>query len=253
MPSHHGRGQAGLVGTSTACEIAAMHRPPNAAKDTVRVFDIDLDAFTLGCDSRMRDVLDERERQRAERMATPMLRRRYVAAHAATRWLLAEVLEVEPRNLVFDLGAHGKPAVSQPADAGLHFNLSHCQGRALLAVADSEVGVDIEGWIERDTLLLAAEVLAADELAHFQGVPMDQQPRELAHAWAAKEALFKACGLGLQIAPGAVRVETGLGWHRLPEATDGSAWWLQSIDVDGPFCACLATRGAVAVDLTKRP
>lgn len=228
-----------------------MQPAPIRWQGGVQVFDIDLDAFSQGADGERVDVLDENERARAARMATPLLRRRFAAAHGATRQVLGAMLGVDAGRLRFLAGVHGKPSLSVPDACGIHFNLSHCRGRALLAVADTDVGVDLEGWIERDTARLAADVLTDSELADFDACPPDRQPRELARLWAAKEALLKACGFGLQLAPQQVAVASGGGWHTLPSPADASPWWLQRIDIEGPFCAFVASRRCSEVTFTR--
>lgn len=228
-----------------------MHPATTAWQGRLRVFDIDLDASTRARPGAPADVLDAEEKRRAGRMATPLLRRRFEAAHVATRHILGAALDVDPASLSFTLGEFGKPALVGPTDRGLHFNLSHCGGRALLAVTDTAVGVDIEAWVERDIEGLAREVLAVTELERFLEMSPDERPRELARIWSAKEALFKACGLGLQIVPASVCIDAQAGWHRLPEPVQAPAWWLQPIEVDGPFCACVATRRNIEMEVTR--
>lgn len=230
-----------------------MHPEANAWRGGLQVFDIDLDALDGRSTLNGLDLLDDEERRRAARMATPVLRQRFVAAHAATRLVLAEALGVDAASLGFATGCHGKPLLATPRLQGFHFNLSHCQGRALLAIADCEVGVDVEGWIGRDTGRLAVDVLSAAELARFLECPPPDQPRELARHWSAKEALLKACGLGLQLDPLSVPVDTRGGWHRLPPPAGSSPWWLQRIELDGPFCAFVASERRIDAALVAYP
>lgn len=228
-----------------------MHPAPIAWQGGLQVFDIDLDALSGEPSGYGLDVLDEEERRRAARMATPLLRQRFIAAHAATRLVLADALGVGAADLVFATGPHGKPSLATPRVREFHFNLSHCQGRALLAIADCEVGVDVEGWIGRDAARLAVDVLAVAELARFLEVPPGDQPQELARQWAAKEALLKACGLGLQLEPLSVSVDTCGGWHRLPPPADSSPWWLQRVELPGPFCAFVASGRRIQATLVQ--
>lgn len=218
-----------------------MDQAPIVWQGGLQVFEIDLDAISHASAGEELGVLDGEERQRASRMATPLLRRRFVAAHAVTRRILGDALGVGAQDIGFVTGPFGKPSLATPLVGGFHFNLSHCHGRALLAVADCEVGVDLEGWVEHDTARLAGHVLAEDELAGFRECALEDQPRDLARRWAAKEALLKACGVGLQLDPHLVSVDTGGGWHRLPPPAGISPWWLQRIEIAGPFCAFVAS------------
>ena len=80
------------------------------------------------------------EAERAAKFATPVLRRRYLRAHAALRAILSSVTGAP---LEFALHEKGKPyLVSAPE---VRFNLAHSHEMALVAVTrDVEIGVDIE-------------------------------------------------------------------------------------------------------------
>lgn len=228
-----------------------MPATPTSTPGPIRVFDIDLDRFDDERVAGLFELLDEAERQRAWRMATPLLHRRFVAAHAATRMLLAKQLGVEPDVLRLGKGANGKPVLAGPLAHALHFNLSHCGGRALLAVCGDEVGIDIEGQVRGDIDALAADVLAPEELNRFQALPVADRSMELCRLWAAKEALLKACGLGLGLAPASFRIQADGCWHRLPPPADPGPWWLQQLRIQGPFRAYVATRRQLKVSVEQ--
>src|SRR5689334_21636065 len=89
--------------------------------------------------ARLEAVLDERERERAAGFRRDRDRDRWTVAHAALRQVLGCRLGAAPERLRFDSVATGKPVL---AGGGLHFNLSHSEGRAVVAVAgDRPVGV----------------------------------------------------------------------------------------------------------------
>src|SRR4029450_5383706 len=84
---------------------------------------------------------DERARQRS--FVSPELRRRFGAARAGLRTLLGRHLDRDPRSLAFAINEFGKPRLA--GDGQVHFNLSHCEERAVLAISDAaEVGIDLE-------------------------------------------------------------------------------------------------------------
>lgn len=56
-------------------------------------------------------LLDDRERERAEAMATLRLKERFVLAHGGLRQVLAGYAGVSPAELRFVTGPHGKPAL----------------------------------------------------------------------------------------------------------------------------------------------
>ncbi len=84
---------------------------------------------------------DERARQRS--FVSPDLRRRFGAARAGLRTLLGRHLDLDPRSLAFVTNEFGKPRLA--GNGHVHFNLSHCEERAVLAISDAAaVGIDLE-------------------------------------------------------------------------------------------------------------
>ena len=145
-----------------------------------------LDVWRFGYDDDVdASLLSDDERRRADRFATPALRARFVAQRAIVRELLAPYLGVAPRDIAFSRGTRGKPFVD-----GAHFNLSHSDDLALLAVAPFAVGVDVERVGHVDPHKLARVVLAPAEAACLE-------PRAFLRVWCRKEAYLKATGAGL--------------------------------------------------------
>jgi 4'-phosphopantetheinyl transferase len=157
---------------------------------TIRLDEADPDQAALSSDERERAVAFRFERDR----------RRFVAAHAALRSILARYLEVSPESLVFLTGARGKPMLD-PArhGAAVHFNLSHSHELALVAVIrDRDVGVDVErARAVPDLEGLVARFFAPAEQAALGRLPADRRPEAFFRVWTLKEAYLKACGDGL--------------------------------------------------------
>lgn len=141
-------------------------------------------------------LLDLRERERAARFRSDLLRQRHRATHTTLRRLLGWRLGVDPTALVVTIDNHGKPALR---DHSLVFNLSHSGGWALIALADDGmIGVDLElGERLEEIGLLAERLLGAGELAAFRALPHAMQARAFLTTWTRKEAALKALGLGL--------------------------------------------------------
>jgi 4'-phosphopantetheinyl transferase len=159
----------------------------------------------------------EEESQRAARLATPALRRRYLNAHAALRTILGSVTTAP---LEFALHEKGKPyLVSAPE---ICFNLSHSREMALVAVArEIEVGVDIER-------VRALPEYAAIAQRYFPpGAAPPTDIRDFFRQWTCFEAILKAHGAGLY----------GAG------ATPPGNWSVTEIKVGPRFTATLAVEG----------
>lgn len=87
-------------------------------------------------------TLSPEDRIRADSHGNAELRDRFVARHGILRFLLAERLACEPRQVPLSFNRGEKPALSQGT---LNFNISFSGDTALFAISTSyEVGVDIE-------------------------------------------------------------------------------------------------------------
>lgn len=99
-------------------------------------------------------------------------RRRFVAARAALRGLLASSLAVDERSVLFVRGRHGKPRLAD-GSSRLCFTVSRSQDLAVVGVAlDGEVSVDVEHVREENLVLeqLTRRVLSVDELRAFNRI-----------------------------------------------------------------------------------
>ena len=179
------------------------------------------------------ELLDASERARAVRFATPQLQRRFIAAHGGLRRVLAQASGQPAAELVIAQDALGKPFL--PGTPGLHFSLSHCGGQALVALAEAPLGVDIEALIQRDTGVLATQILTPAELSRWQLLPQYEQIESLTEAWTRKEALLKACGLGLRMVPSTL--DGSPGEAAVPA---GGRFWLSGLSAAPGHCAALA-------------
>jgi 4'-phosphopantetheinyl transferase len=112
------------------------------------------------------------------------------------RHLIAGRLGVQPADLAFALGPHGKPTLAHPTSP-IRFNLSHSGGFAALALAHGcEVGIDIEAMrpINED---IAERYFSPFEIAALHALPARERPPAFFRCWTRKEAVIKATGEGL--------------------------------------------------------
>jgi 4'-phosphopantetheinyl transferase len=163
--------------------------------------DVDVWRFSLEQPAAVVDaffqLLDADERARAERFAMERVRRQFVVGRGFLRQALARYLQVDPRSVRFAYGNFGKPLLAE--EAGLAFNLTHSDERALLGVTRAgELGVDLERVrAMQDLEGIARRFFAPGEVAVLRAV--ETALRELAffHCWTRKEAFIKALGEGL--------------------------------------------------------
>src|SRR5262245_2548692 len=154
-------------------------------------------------------LLSSEEKNRAGRFVFRDDRRRYIVSHAILRSVLASHLLVLPEELQFSRGPNGKPALMTiPGHPRVEFNLSHSEGMALIAVArERQVGVDVERLRHAFPFVdVARRFFSAEQAAKLMAQPSRSQRLAFYQCWAAKEALAKAKGTGLDGKPNDIEI-----------------------------------------------
>jgi 4'-phosphopantetheinyl transferase len=199
-------------------------------------------------------ILDEDEHARAARFVFARDRRRYVAAHAALRSVLARYVDADARALRFERSSHGKPRLARSMTGDYEFNLTHSAERALVAVARGRaVGVDIE--VHRpnvDIHALARSVLSAAERSAFAALAVADQRAAFFRAWARKESFVKATGEGLSCPLQSFDMSLDehvegalLACRRMPAAA--ACWTTIPLDVGAEAAAALTAAGSLCL------
>ncbi|MES2275064.1 MAG: 4'-phosphopantetheinyl transferase superfamily protein [Bacteroidota bacterium] len=140
-------------------------------------------------------LLDPQERARALRYHQLQDKQRYVIQHGILRVLLGSYLNVPAQDITFTYNQNKKPGLTVTAKP-CFFNISHSAGEFLIAIGDTELGVDIER-INPDFAYadIASNYFSADEVVFING---SHNPTEAFFLlWTRKEALLKACGTGI--------------------------------------------------------
>jgi 4'-phosphopantetheinyl transferase len=193
------------------------------------------------------DVVSDAERLRAARLLREVDRRRYLAAHAITRTVLALLLNVPPKDVHFETGAHGKPRLA--GESTLTFNLSHSGDCGLLAVAAGcEVGVDIEQQRPIDLMGIARHSFSPCEFDTLSRYSESLRVDAFYRCWTRKEAVVKAHGSGLSCPLNSFTVDMEPGVHQfveLPPSSDGlvTRWRIVPLAPGSGFCAAVAFDG----------
>lgn len=190
-----------------------------------------------------RHLLSRDERSRASRFAFDDHRRRFVAGRAALRRILGAYLGANPRRLAFTYSPHGRPGLFRTGGPALDFNLAHSEDQALLAVATSSVGVDLERLqAPPDLMDIARHYFSEREVSALERLRPESRDHGFFCAWTRKEALLKASGLGVS----ALRqVEVSLEAAPAVLAAPGgaSAWSLSHLEPAPGFVGALALGG----------
>lgn len=138
-----------------------------------------------------KEFLSQERLERVERYRTDSAKKACLAAGLLLRMILGNNYE---DNLITN--AHGKP---QLKDNSLYFNLSHSGNYVVLAVADCELGIDIEKIAPYNSNV-AERCFTKDELEWLKQQKYDAyQP--FYYLWTGKEAVMKAVGIGFAMKP----------------------------------------------------
>jgi 4'-phosphopantetheinyl transferase len=221
----------------------AMRVPPGSSQVDVYTASLDPD----GSSPDLWGALSPDEQARADRYATPRLRRRFIVARGILRRLLAGYLSIEARDIVFGYGDKGKPFL--PGAAALAFNLSHAEDLAIYAIAsDREVGIDIEST-ERDVDIdgMARTAFSPSECEALAALAPDARRAAFFRVWTRKEAYIKARGNGFSYPTRAFSVAHDTDDDALiSDETDIDArlrWRVIGLDAPPGFTAALSAAG----------
>ena len=180
--------------------------PP--AADEVRVWVVGLDPPPAD-PAELLGLLTPDERDRAGRYRSPVVRHQFVVGRGLLRRILGGCLGAPPHAVPITYNPAGKPVLA--GDPGLHFNLTHTTGLALVALAGRPVGVDVErvsGHIDVDAV--ARRYFSARELDLLLSLEPRERRRCFFRLWTCKEACVKADGRGIGALQGvAIDLEAG--------------------------------------------
>lgn len=155
---------------------------------------LDAPACTL---ARWQTYLDQAEQDRMERFMFARDKIRFTICRSRLRRILGQYTHTAPRAIKFATEGRGKPVLAGANPNKVHFNLTHTEGLACLAVAHGEaVGVDLEHMraVKDDFVTYA---LNPAEHAGVQQLPPADRQAAFFRVWTAKEAYLKSIGTGL--------------------------------------------------------
>ncbi len=199
-------------------------------------------------------LLSDDEKQRGKRFVHALHRERFIAAQGFMRNVLGSYLNIQPEAVRYTRKLKGKPILNPLVhDEHLHFNLSHSNEFAMLAISRNlEVGMDVE-YVNRKNhwLKLVRRFFTETEQQAFFTLPPDQQQRAFFQVWTRKEAHMKVTGQGLHLSPTQFTVSVPpaspqlLAMNGVPEE-QLSRWRMYEIEMPESaraYCACLSVDG----------
>ena len=124
-------------------------------------------------------------------------RRSRLVTRAVLRRQLGRKLGCAPIDVPLSFQMNGKPVLDGADSQRWHFNVSHSEDVALMAVSDSPVGVDVETGFDGDAMVLAQQFFSHAE--HQRVARADNVLAAFLSVWTAKEAVVKMSGHGLRV------------------------------------------------------
>jgi 4'-phosphopantetheinyl transferase len=223
---------------SAAAPVSARRASVALGPNEVHVWTGWLDGATPQSDS-LEGLLAADERERAQRLGEPQVRRRFVARRALRRRILAGYVGCAPERLELRSDPRGRPSLGGGGDPPA-FSTSHSAGLAVVAVSRAAaLGVDVERVSATvDPLEVAERFFSAREIAELRAAPPPERRERFFALWTAKEAYAKAVGEGLllpldRIEPSCGRGEPP-GFRSLPCDAASAAPWRLRLFVPAP-------------------
>lgn len=191
--------------------------------------------------------LDAERRAKVDRFRFPKDRRLSVGAGA----LLMYALQKENvGNVSIEVKPTGKPYLA--GKESLFFNLSHSENMVMCAVADKEVGCDVERKTEFDGAL-ASYVMTRQELQQIYGLESEAKQQEMFfRLWTLKESYMKATGLGIRLEPGSFGMKVEKESINVIPPVDEREFYFKEYDMDDGYCySCCSLSDEFSEGMTK--
>jgi len=168
-------------------------------KNTAHVWMLELsDLFPE--DRYLRD-LSKDELSRASRYKYAELKFAFIKRRFFLRNVLSRYIKCPPQELRFSFSDYGKPYISQKENPNsIKFNYSYSKNICILAVnRNHEVGIDIEKLHTiKNPKSLAKQFFCANEISYIENAHSTNECSfRFLQVWTRKEAVLKACGLGI--------------------------------------------------------
>ena len=194
-------------------------------------------------------LLSKDELERADRFHFAEHRARFITGRGCLRILLSRYLHQDPEHIRFRYNTFGKPEVDDAKGLGtVHFNLTHSNGLALLAIAKSgAIGIDLEFVQDKPRLEDTGPIVFAPaELAALNTLNPAERRTMFFQYWTRKEAYIKALGKGFALPLHQIDVsQAPLKPVSCPESSVSGHpdWYLTDFVPQPGYIAALATPG----------
>ena len=138
--------------------------------------------------------LTEERKKLADRKKGERERQLFLGAEVLLNLSLQQVDARIPIPAKYKRNEHGKPYLEDRQ--GIYVNWSHSGDYVICAVADREVGIDLQYAGKEPKESLVRKLLQPEELHFYEHTPVAERQRLFYEYWAVKESFLKALGTG---------------------------------------------------------
>lgn len=193
-------------------------------------------------------LLNDEERERANRYHFAIHRERFIAGRSYLREVLGAYLDCDPAAVSIAYDQFEKPYLAN--HPSIQFNVSHSEHLAVIAVTlNYAIGVDLEKQQTEFNEALAKRFFSPTEYQILMSLPADQQAPAFYRLWARKEAIVKAVGEGLGLSLASFTVSP-FDIAETITLANHQQWTLLPLAIHEAFPAAVATNQSVT-QLTK--
>lgn len=166
---------------------------PGEYENGIIVWSIDISA-QLPALPQLQQYLSPEENTRASRFHQHKDRQQFIITRAILRILLANTLGLQPREVTINTAENKKPVLANHRQ--VHFNVSHSDNQAVIAIAKQRIGIDVE-FLQPDFDYHSVVEYAFSDAEADHLIKSDHPQKEFFRLWTRKEAFLKGLGAGL--------------------------------------------------------
>lgn len=146
---------------------------------------------------RWNDYLSGSRRREGEKKKQKKERQLFLGAEVLLNTALRRIFPDMGIPAAYGRNAHGKPYLLPPHE-NIYINWSHSGEYVLCAVADREVGVDLQENTKKPAERMIRRALQPKERAYYECQAEEERKIIFYEYWALKESFLKALGTGFQ-------------------------------------------------------
>jgi 4'-phosphopantetheinyl transferase len=222
---------------------ASSHSTYLLAADEVLIYTIHLPDYEQSTPELLH-LLNTDEQSRASRYYKEKDRNQFIICRAILKILLAAHSKTATQDITIDYDVNKKPFLG--SHPWLHFNVSHSEDFAVIAMSQCKLGIDVE-WVSKnfDFWPILPGVFTENEILFVQGA--ENKEYSFYSLWTRKEAFVKAIGRGIDDDFKKVPSLNGLHTIDSGEAHSMQNWHIYSFELAEYYLAAIAFE-SVATD-----